>query len=441
MDRKMKFIFIQILVLVNTLFAQPHIQWINRTGTTNDSIFNSRVYFHPNHFYGPLTKYKYFPYERYYDEFELNRLKIQQERYEKLFNSIWKTGFLLQLPLKAEGQTNITSVAVVGKYNFTSQYFPLNLQTQSVEFQLTNNEADLQKLYKQGNIKEYKFTDLGRVVFRLQPIDLLQQLMYINISNKYAESFKQSVIYGLIGIEFVVEFQPTPVFYTKQTEKEHFIEFRKKFNLSINVAKEKYLKQNRAKPLELLHMIELKYKIIGFRIIDSNSLILFEFLPNSIQSVNWVQDSSSLKANEFIIINEKNIDSSLSPYSVNSWFYDAVVDSYKLEKKRTLMERKFGSWWECDLYLKLQGKRMPSLIELNEAFLQFNFEIVNYVVSTKGVKYDIGREITLTRGHYNDDRFVYRYQGQGHRNPSDWSPYYNDGFWYSNSSYFRGVIK
>ena len=434
-----------ITILLYSSQAQTQLEWINRTGTIADSIFNSRVYFHPDHFYGPITQYKNFPYDQYDDEFEIYRLKIRHNWYQKLFNSIWQTGFLLQLPVKAEGQTEINSITLVGKYDFEKQYFPLKFQKQAVDFELMNDEVDFEKLYKQTKIKEPKYTDLGRVIFRLQPIEIPLDIEYLHVPSKYAESFKSSVTYGLIGIELIIEFESKSKYYTQQVEKEHFIEFKKEYNIAGGIAKEKYLKMYK-KPLELLHIIELKYKILGYRIVDGDHLVLFESCDKSVKSVDWKQDSLNTNKEDYILMKEKLIESSLVPISTNPWFHDAIVKAYKIENKPTLIENKFHSWWECDLYIKLLGKRIPSIIELREFLLQYN--------PSETDKH--WNEITSTRGYYNSEsfrylNFIFDYSEE---NPSKYKfiertndygrrmSYYNDGFW-SNywESKFRGITQ
>ena len=182
-------LLIIFILFLNDLIAQSHLEWINRTGTKADSIFFSRVYFHADHFYSPITKYNNFPYSND-NEFELNRLKNRHKTYQNLFNSLWRTGFLLQIPVKAEGQTDFSSIAVVGEYDFTNEKFPFKFQNQILDFPLMNDEVDLKKLYKKTNVKEPKYTDWGKVVFKLQPIEFPHLLAFLNVPIKYAESFK-----------------------------------------------------------------------------------------------------------------------------------------------------------------------------------------------------------------------------------------------------------
>lgn len=435
------FVLTYIVFFAFNLFSQPSLNWINRTGTNADSIFDSRVYFHPDHFYNPLTNYKYFPYSANTDEFELRRLKVHQEWYKRLFNNIWEIGFLLQMPIKAEGQTEINSIAIIGKYDFTNQKFPLKFQKSNVEYSLSDDEADLKKLYSHSKVSEPKYTDLGKIIFILQPVVITKSLIFLNVSNKYSESFKQAVINGSIGIELIIEFQPKPSFLTKVVEKEFFKQFKKESLTTINL-KERFLKYYRNKPLELLHIVKLNYRILGFRIVDGDHLILFEDYDHSTRPVCWVQDSLITKEN-FIPIKEKRIGSSIRSRTAKSWIEDAIISSYKISQKPTLIGNKFRSWWDCDLYLKLRGLRMPSLIEVEEAINVYGSEIINYVKGINGNKYEIGQEITMSRGNYLSDGFIYHTAKENYTSMygRNMGSTYSDGFWSSYESFFRGVIR
>ena len=96
-----------------------------------------------------------------------------------------------------------------------------------------------------------------------------------------------------------------------------------------------------------------------------------------------------------------------------------------------MIESKFNSWWECDLFLRLQGERLPSLIELQEANLQFGYPIN-----------DFGPEISLTRGNYVGSGFVYRSRNENYDTVGrNMQSYYNDGFWSDYLSKYRGIIE
>lgn len=438
-------LFIQliiIIILLNNLHAQAKLKWINRTGTIADSIFNSRVYFHPDHFFDPITNYRYVSYSSYSNEFDANRLKIENKRFQELFNRIWHTGFLLQLCVKAEGQSDISSIAIVGKYDFISQYFPLKLQKETIDFPSSSKVYD-EKLYKQANVKEPKYTDFGKVIFRLQPSKIIQPLVFLNVPDKYAERFKESVINGSIGIELIVDFQSKPNFYTKQVEKEHFLWYKKEFNISTGLAKEKYLERFREKPLELLLIGELDYKILGYRIVDGNHLILFEYFDNSVKSIKWSQDSLAFTDGDFLIIEEKTIDSSILPFSTDTWYSDAIINRYKIEKNSNSNEfkknfnsigYKFHSWWECDLYLKLRGRRLPSMIELREALLQSDL-----------MKNFNGPEITSTRGHYVSNGYEYLIHLSKtttyNSHFETYNAYPQDDIWFNTYFRYRSIIQ
>jgi hypothetical protein len=313
--------FLLLIVLFNICQAQSNLQWINKTGTDADSLYDSRVYFHADHLYGPITKYRYYPYSNYDDEFELRRLKDRQREYKQLIDRVWRTGFLLQIPMAAEGQTDINSIAYVGKYTFTEESFPLRFKDVTLEFPLGNDEADLDNLLKQVNNKQKRFIELGRVFFKLRFSNIPPKPIILNVPKEYAETFKESVINGMIGIEIIAEFYPNSIQRVEQTETSLFKEYMAKFSYSISKQEgyERYVKShNITKPLELSHTIDLKYKILGFRIVDGDHLVLFEWHDKSISSAKWSNDSLLTHADDFIRISEKHITNSFFPHSMVS---------------------------------------------------------------------------------------------------------------------------
>jgi len=87
MEARMKpfinFIIGLAFLLPPAIYSQTTLKWLNRTGTQNDRLFDSRIHLNPDYLYHPLTGYQYFNYvewrqnyvePRQLDEFEKRRL-------------------------------------------------------------------------------------------------------------------------------------------------------------------------------------------------------------------------------------------------------------------------------------------------------------------------------------------------------------------------------
>jgi hypothetical protein len=403
-----------------TVAAQTVLQWTNRTGTDSDSLYDSRMYFHPDHLFHTLTKYRYYVYGD--DEFQANRQKKDNLRVQNLTERAWKCGFMLQLPLGADGLTNVMSIVKVGKYEFNRELFPIRFQQQTLDFSgLLEDDVDLNALCRQERILEPKYTSEGRVVFRLVPVDLNLPEMSLKVSTEYAEDFKTSVVGGLVGVEILVDFDGSFAQSGEQVPVQLFQEKKRELGFSTNaqLAKERFLKSY-GKPFEALHIIRLKYRVRGFRIVDSDGIILCEWHEPAARAATWKSlFNQDVQENEspFVEVKEKLIEQSLYPYSVDSWFKKATVAPYRIEREAT--EAKFQgvrSWWEVDFLLKANGQRLPSTIELEEAFLQCQnsstFKLEREEV-TKDAKYTIDDQshrtlLWIVNGGSTYDRSFFR---------------------------------
>lgn len=277
----------------------------------------------------------------------------------------------------ADGQTNVKSIVSVGKYEFNQESFPIRFQKQTLDlFGLLEDDVDLNGLCRQERISEPKYTSEGRIVMRLVPIDLNLPAMCVKVPKEYAEDFKTSVVGGLIGAEILVDFDGTVTQSGEQVPLKLFQEKKRELGFYTNaqLAKERFLK-NYGKPFEALHVIQLRYRLRGFRIVDSDGIILCEWHEPAARAATWkslFNPDIQVKEESFVEVKEKPIDQSLYPYSVNSWFKKATVAPYSIEREGT--ELKFQglrSWWKTDFLLKVNGQKLPSAIELEEAFLQY----------------------------------------------------------------------
>jgi len=295
------FIFLPLL----TMFPQSMLQLINKNGTENDSIYNSRISLNSNsgHLYHSLTGHKYFNYIEYVpnertaetyihhlDEFERNRLENKNSKLQSYVLKHWEHGYFVTMPLIAENPTDSSYLFAVGKYNFSNQSFPLIIRPAKSQILVNSENILLDSLQKEDKqIKEPKYTCVSGAALIVIPTDLPLKNIDIQIPSADAEQFKTNVINQEYYVKILVDFKINiRKGFSEPALTEDFNMRKNAFGYSSSPqqAKESYLYTGQ-KPIEVVHFLELFYELKGFRIFNKDNAVLFEWMSENVVKGSW----------------------------------------------------------------------------------------------------------------------------------------------------------
>ncbi|MFH0989499.1 MAG: hypothetical protein V1799_05715 [bacterium] len=378
------------------LVGQPSLDWINRTSTKESNIFNSRIFFFPDYLFHPLSRYQYYIFPD--DEFEEHKLKENQKSFQLLFASRWKNGFLLQIPIDVGNKLTNSSYFQMGVYDFRSESFPLRFVGGNLDFPLYREDVDQTHLQNVSQAKGTKYAYPGRGAIRLRSSKPSTTFFSLKVPKHFAEIFKSGVISEGIGIQLIIDFENSISYSSAQKPTNHFKEQIGiwKFNKINEQALNTYLKEFGkvfGRPMELIQCLNLTIKIRGFRIVDYEQIILFEWIDNLATPGLWKIDSKNSTFSDQLIIAEQPLDTFISQWAEYPWHRETIISSYSIDKNqvskqewqsflsRDLYNTRNGfltstsmsylsdefSWWDCDFYLKRIGKRLPSNYEIRQA--------------------------------------------------------------------------
>jgi len=343
-----------------------------------------------------------------------------QRGFQSVILKYWQAGFIARFPLQAEGQVDKPSPLSVGKFDFSTETFPLYLTKFSIDYPVTPDNILFDKLFKEAKgIKERKFTALNGAFLRLTPRSIPDSQILLQVPSSYAEEFKRHAISRDLYVYCIVDFESQPsTTFTRPAFTKQFDEQKDSWDYarSPQLAKEDY-SRIRGKPIEFFHLLELKFFLRGFRIVDENQAILFEWVSNDVTVGQWADTTANTASTKSFQVGEKVIDPSLIAKHDVPWKKEMIIAPFQFEASpvtnaefRSFVERDsyicFGKWgtpltvwktdngiydkssidasqipsdapatrvaWnDCDFYLKRRGKRLPKVVEWQEAFLMY----------------------------------------------------------------------
>lgn len=443
-----------LLVFVSAwdiLRAQPSLEWLNRTGTQHDEIFDSRLFFSPDYLFHPLTRNQYLVLPD--DEFEVHRLRQSLAVFQSIIEPRWKNGFILQVPVDAVGVPTKSSFFKIGTYDFAAESFPLNFVGGFLDFPLYRNDVDRSRLRKTTVAKETKYAYAGRGAVRLLANKLAKTQFSLKVPKRFAEAFKEFALAKSIGLQLIIDFDGSLSFASESKPTEHFMERVEAWGHSKITERDlnRYLEEfgrTYGRPLELLQCLVLRFSVNGFRVVDHEQVILFEWLDSDATSGAWSVSNSSTNDGGSILVDEQPLHPSLTGYSddpyQDPWHKETMVSRFYLDEKqvsnderRSFLMRDFYqtkdgvltseemnsssdhfSWWDCDFYLKRMGKRLPTGFEIRQAFLNREestirnletkhnpYEIVNRISSFESTTHFMTGPHGGNRGFTDEDRW------------------------------------